>query len=64
MEREAVERLDILEYEFPKGTCAVRGCQRNSPYPIAGTWRTFSVCSRHLPLYRRHRQILQRIRSL
>lgn len=62
--RAAVERLDVLEDEIPREQCHVRGCERQGHYAWAGNWSTRWLCSRHLPLYRRHDQILSRIRKL
>lgn len=64
LEREAVERLDVLEDEIPRGICSVRGCDRSAPYEWAGEWRTHFLCPRHRALYRVHDRILRRIRSL
>lgn len=63
-EREAVERLDVLEDELPSGTCASRGCVREARYEWAGGFGTRWLCSRHRALYRNHDLILRRIRSL
>ena len=65
MEREAVERLDILEEDMPRGVCSVRGCNRGDRlYEQAGFHGTFYICSRHRALYRTHARIVERIRSL
>jgi hypothetical protein len=63
-EREAVERLDVLEDELPRGICSVRGCSQNARYAWAGAFGTRWLCSRHRPLYREHDRILARIRGL
>ena len=62
--REAVERLDVLEEELPRGACSVRGCGREPLCEWAGAFGTFWLCSRHRPLYRRHDSILRRIRDI
>lgn len=62
--RAAVERLDVLEDSIPRESCQVRGCERHGRYEWGGTFGTRWLCSRHLPLYRRHSQMLRRIRSL
>lgn len=63
-EREAVERLDVLEDELPRGSCATRGCDRAPAYEWAGAFGTRWLCPRHRALYRDHDLILRRIRSL
>ena len=66
MEREAVERLDILEEDLPRGICSVRGCNRGDRLYEQAAFHggTFYVCSRHRALYRTHARIVERIRSL
>lgn len=63
-EREAVERLDVLEDELPRAGCQARDCNRQSAYEYAGAFGTRWLCSRHRSLYRDHDLILRRIRSL
>ena len=66
MERRAVERLDILEEDLPRGICSVRGCSRGDRLYEQAAFHggTFYVCSRHRALYRTHARIVERIRSL
>ncbi len=63
-EREAVERLDILEDLLPRACCQVRGCSRTSYYAWAGAFGTRWLCARHRPLYREHDRLLRKIRSI
>lgn len=63
--RLAAERLDVLEEEIPRGSCSVRGCDRNARYEWAGAFDdTHWLCARHRKVYRTHDEILKRIRSL
>ena len=66
MERRAMERLDILEEDLPRGICSVRGCNRGDRLYEQAAFHggTFYVCSRHRALYRTHARIVERIRSL
>ena len=66
LEREAVERLDILESDLPRGICSVRGCNRGDRLYEQAAFHggTFYVCSRHRALYRTHARIVEKIRSL
>ena len=64
LERDAVERLDVLETELPREICQVKGCDRRNAREWPGNWGTRWICARHLPMYRVHNQILRRIRSL
>lgn len=59
----ASERLDVLETEFPRESCQVRGCGRHAAYEWAGAFGTRWLCSRHRGVYREHDRILRRIRS-
>jgi hypothetical protein len=68
LNRMASDRLDVLEDELPHTICQVRGCSRRADQAGA-EWagmfgRTFVLCSRHRPLYRKHDRILSRIRRL
>lgn len=59
----SAEALDVLETEFPREQCHVRGCEGQARYEWAGAFGTRWLCAHHRPLYREHDAILRRIRE-
>lgn len=59
-----VSRLDVLEDEFPRTTCSVKGCNGREPHPWPGAFGTRYLCSYHMAQYRAHAKIVQAIRNI